>query len=90
MRANERTDERVAQYSMSLFLNHWAHRVASVAGFTWRAHGRSSGGREGLGWTGMTNAGQAFETGVAELTGNGARGGGVSACFLEGFVWERG
>ena len=25
-RANERTDERVAQYSMRLFLNHLAHR----------------------------------------------------------------
>ena len=28
VRANERTDERVAQYSMSLFLNHSAHRAA--------------------------------------------------------------
>ena len=27
VRVNERTDERVAQYSMRLFLNHLAHRV---------------------------------------------------------------
>ena len=26
MQANEQTDKRVAQYSMRLFLDHWAHR----------------------------------------------------------------